>query len=211
MERDIANIERSFTASSITEIPTYNDIIWKKAKIKQIFEEDPDLMTILGKKEAQEYTAYADPDNPTEEELEARTLVDEYNEKITHDQIVPFLKLNNIQEEVLNFVMFDIEEKYPDDKNDIIKQQFLTVMVLCHENDMETEYDIERADLLAYIVIDLLNWSNDLGIHLKLYSNVPAITDSYYYGRTLKFYIPAVNTNRQKTPGIRTNVYDNLP
>ena len=205
MNRDIEHITRDLSDTK------NNDIIWKKARLKEIFSQDPDIREALGQQEPRPLNKYADKNNPTEEELAKRQEILDYNEKIQHEQIVPFLKLNNIQEEVLNFIMFDIEDRY-NDLNDAFKQQYLTVMCLCHENDMETEYGIERADLLAYIIVDLLNWTNDLGVHLKLYSNTPSITDNYYYGRTLKFVIQAVNTNRQKgNMGIRSNAYDKLP
>lgn len=187
MKRDIANIVRDL------ENKKNNDIIWKKSKLIEMFKEDPDLIEILGQKPKRPLNKYADPDNPTEEELELRQEIEDYNEKVQHKQIVPWLKLNGIQKEVLNFIMFDIDDTDVSYTNNVIKNQYLIVMCLVHEDDMETEYDIARADLLAYIVKDLLCWTNALGMQLKCVNDFQDIVDTKYYARTIKFKIEAPN------------------
>ena len=172
-----------------------DDIIYKKAVIKDIFENDPDLKTVLGQLPKLPYKREAIKNQPTEAELEERRQIEEYNRKVSKPQIISFLKVNDIQKEVLNFVMFDISDERPSYTSEMIKQQYVTVLILVHEDDMETEYGIDRVDLLAYIIKDLLCWSNKTGITMKLYSDEPSITDSKYYSRTLKFLIKATNTN----------------
>lgn len=172
-----------------------DDVIYKKHRIKEIFNNDPDLKDILGQLPKIPLNKYVDPANPTEDELAERARIVEYNEKVTHPQILSFLKVNDIQKEVLNFVMFDISVERPSYTSQLIENQYLTVMLLVHEDDMDTEYGIDRIDLLAYIVKDLLCWSNKTGITMKLYSNEFGITDTKYYSRTLKFLIKGTNTN----------------
>ena len=188
MKRDIANIVRDL------ENKKNNDIIWKKSKLLKMFKEDPDLIEILGQKPKRPLNKYADPNNPTEEEIKLRKEIEEYNEKIQHKQIIPWLKLNGIQKEVLNFIMFDIDDTDVSYTNNIIKNQYLIVMCLVHEDDMETEYvDITRTDLLDYIVKDLLCWTNALGMQLKCVNDFQDIVDTKYYARTIKFKIEAPN------------------
>lgn len=187
MKRDIANIKRDL------EDKKNNDIIWKKDKIMQMFKEDPDLLEILGQKSKRPFNKYADKDNPTEEELALRKEIIEYNAKIEHKQIIPWLKLNDIQKEVLNFIMFDIDDTDVSYTNNAIKNQYLIVMCLVHEDDMETEYGIARTDLLDYIVKDLLCWSNALGMQAKCVNDFQDIIDSKYYARTIKFKIETPN------------------
>jgi hypothetical protein len=187
MKRDIANIKRDL------EDKKNNDIICKKDKIMQMFKEDPDLLEILGQKSKRPFNKYADKDNPTEEELALRKEIIEYNAKIEHKQIIPWLKLNGIQKEVLNFIMFDIEDTDVSYTNNAIKNQYLIVMCLVHEDDMETEYGIARTDLLDYIVKDLLCWSNALGMQAKCVNDFQDIIDSKYYARTIKFKIETPN------------------
>ena len=187
MIRDIGKITRDLENSK------NNDIIWKKKKLEKMFNEDPDLLEILGQKPKRPLNKFADKDNPTEEELKERKAIEDYNEKIQHKQIVPWLKLNGLQEEVLNFVMFDIDDSDVSYVNNVIKNQYLIVMCLVHEDDMETEYEIPRHDLLGYIVKDLLCWTNALGMQLKCVNDFQDIIDSKYYARTIKFKIEAPN------------------
>lgn len=189
MKRDISNIKR------VLDDVKNNDIIYKKAKLKEIFNDDPDLKDVLGQLPKLPLNKYADKASPTEAELKERQRINEYNEKVSHPQILSFLKVNDIQTEVLNFVMFDIADERGSSINELIKHQVLTVMVLVQEDDMETEYGIDRADLLSYIIKDLLCWSNVTGLHYKLQSDSPGITDTKYYCRTLKFLIKTTNTN----------------
>ena len=187
MKRDIANITRDL------EKKENNDIIYKKHLVEKMFNEDPDLLEVLGAKEKQPLNKYADTENPTEEELEKRRQILDYNERVTHKQILPYCKLNGLQKEVLNFVMFDINDNSVSYVNQIIKKQQLIVICLVHEDDMETPYGIPRTDLLDYIVRDLLCWTNALGMQLKLINDFPDINDGKYYSRTLKFEIDAPN------------------
>lgn len=187
MIRDIASIKRDL------ENKKNNDIILKKDKIEKIFNEDPDILEILGQKEKRPLNKFVDKDNPTEEELKKREEIIEYNKKIQSKQIVPMLKLNGISKEVLNFIMFDIDDTEVSYVNETIKTQYVVVMCLVHEDDVYTEYGIMRHDLLSYLVKDLLNWSNVLGMQLKCTSDYTDIVDFHYYCRTLKFEIEAPN------------------
>lgn len=199
MKRDIANIMRDL------ENKKNNDIIWKKDKLIKMFKEDPDLLEILGQKPKRPLNKFSNP--PTEDELKERQEIEDYNERIQHDQIVPYLKLNGLQKEVLNFVMFDIDDTDVSYTNNVIKNQYLIVMCLVHEDDMETEYGIVRTDLLDYIVKDLLCWTNALGMQLKCVNDFQDIVDSKYHARTLKFKIEAPNNLANNRGG---NKYDRL-
>ena len=198
MKRDLSSITRDL------ESKKNNDIIYKKDAIKKMFIEDPDILEVLGEKQPRPLNKYVDPNNPTDEELREREEIISWNEKITHSQIVPFLKLNGIKTEVQNFIMFDIEDSSVSYTNNIIKNQQLVVMVLVHENDMETEYGVVRTDLLAYLVKDILSWTNSLGMQLKMISDYVDIVDAKYYCRTIKFEILAPNEIRYG----RENRYD---
>lgn len=187
MQRDIAAIVRDL------EDKKNNDIIYKKYKLEEMFKQDPDIIEILDRKEPQPLNKFIDPDNPTEDELIKRRMIEDYNERITHRQIVPYMKLNNLQKEVVNFIMFDIRDSSVSYVNEIIKNQEIIVMCLVHEDDMDTPYRIQRTDLLSYLVRDLLCWSNVLGNQIKLTNDYPDIVDGRYYCRTLKFTIEAPN------------------
>ena len=178
MIRDISNIKRDL------EDKKNNDIIYKKSKIQEIFESDPDLNEILGKKDKRPLNKFADKDHPTTKELEERNLILEYNKRVDKKQIIPMLKLNGINKEVLNFIMFDIHDDNVSYTNEAIKNQIVEVLCLVHEDDVETEYGIMRTDLLSYIVRDLLCWTNALGKQLKCTADYGDIVDTRYYCRT---------------------------
>lgn len=189
MKRDIANITRNLDSR------TSNDIIHKKDQLMEIFKEDPDLREVLGEKHPKPLNKYLDPNNPTEEELKKRQEILDYNLKIQHEQIVPWIKLNDVQKEVLNFVMFDIwdqTDRYGRGGK-AVKNQLIEVYVVVHEDDMMTEYGIARTDLLSYIIRDLLCWTNAMGRQLWCYEDKPMIMDSAYYIRRMRFFVKAPN------------------
>ena len=181
MKRDIANITRYLDDKK------NNDIIWKKSKLMEMFKQDPDLAEQLG----------WDKNKETEADK------DKY--------IIPWLKLNGIQKEVRNFIMFDIDDTDVSYSNNAIKNQTLIVMCLVHEDNMETEYGypdrISRTDLLSYIIKDLLCWTNALGMQLKCINDFQDIIDSKYYCRSLKFRIECPNNLAGNRGG---NKYDRL-
>ena len=187
MKRDIKGIVRD-----LDNIKN-NDIIYKKYLLKEMFEEDPDIKEVLRVLEPKPLNEFSNPNNPTEEELKIRQEITEYNEKIKHDQIVGHLKLNGLQKEVLNFLMFDIRDEESRYGKEIQKKQYIEVMCVVHENDMMTEYGIERTDLLSFLVRDLLCWSNALGFHIELEEDRPYILDNDYYSRRMRFLIDAPN------------------
>ena len=200
MKRDIKDIQRKLDDTK------NNDIIYKKNKLKEIFESDPDLLEILGEFEPRPLNKFVDSENPTEEELQKRQEILDYNESIKHDKLVPYLKLNNTQKEVINYICYDIDDTGVGYHNDTIKNQEIIIMCFVHEDNMETEYGITRADLLSYVIMDLLAWTNELGFHLVNVENRPMIVDAKYYCRRLKFLVKAPNVNPKHIG--RINKYD---
>lgn len=190
MQRDVNKLRD--LESGTGNLENY-DIIRKKKIVQDILVNDPDIREILGAKEPLPLNQYRDPKNPTDDELKARQEILYYNQNITHEQIVPWLKLNGIQKEVLNFILFDIYDDRVSYANKVIKNQYLEIMILCHEQSMDTEYEIPRTDLLDWIIKDLFNWSNVLGNQLKLTSDNVRIVDNIYYCRTLLFLMTTSN------------------
>lgn len=202
MKRDISNITRQLDNFK------NNDIIYRKHKLLDTLRADPDIRYVLNRKEKLPLNRYVDPQNPTDQEKAQRQRILLYNKDVDKPQIIPFMKINEIQTSVQNFIMFDIEDQRQSYVNKLIKHQILEVMCLVHEDDMDTEFeDVTRVDLLSYLVCDLVNWSNDAGLHYELQSNTPQITDTKYYGRSLKFLVKTTNTNNFRTGGM-ANSYE---
>lgn len=202
MQRDINNL-RDFETGDGLQIS--QDIVRKKNKLKEIFESDPDLKEILNAKSPLPMNKFQDETNPTEAEKLKREEIIHYNENIKHEQIIPWIKLNGIQTEVLNFLMFDIEDENVVTYNDSIKYQNLIVQCLVHESDMMTEYEIPRTDLLDAVVKDLLLGSNVLTNRIQLIQDEYRIVDNDYYARVMTFRMKSGNGYGQAA-----NKYDRL-
>lgn len=155
MIRDISNIKRDL------EDKKNNDIIYKKNKLQEIFEADPDLNEILGKKDKRPLNKFADKEHPTTQELEERNLILEYNKRIDKKQIIPMLKLNGINKEVLNFIMYDINDDNVSYTNESIKNQIVEVMCLVHQMPFSYRNTKAHSSKIARILLD--NYIHDTG------------------------------------------------
>lgn len=119
--------------------------------------------------------------------------------------IFAFIRVPGVADTVDNYICFsidDIEDVY---RNDAMKIQYIQFVIFCNAEDINTQYGIERHDLLAYIIRDLFNWSDMLGTQMKLISNREGITDTNYYTRTLKFECMRPNSLQR---GIMNNGYE---
>lgn len=148
-----------------------DDIIRRKRIIKRILYEDPDIISLLNNPEL-------DPESP-----------DEYIGVNIHSAI----HLPESQDSVKNFICFDIDDLRGTKTNKAFKDQVCTFRVFCHEDDLYTPYGAERHDLIGYCIRDLFNWSNILGLQLRLDYDVSGITDVHYVSRTLKFLMTTPN------------------
>ena len=111
--------------------------------------------------------------------------------------ILPFYLLEEVQTHVNNFVCFevsyDMAQSYQYSKshkslNSTVKTLNVIFHILCDEKDIiEENTGIARHDLLAALVIDQFNWSNEFGGKLMLVSDVPSTVDKHYACRTLVF------------------------
>lgn len=113
------------------------------------------------------------------------------------ENILPFYLLEDVQTHVNNFVCFevsyDMAQSYQYSKshkslNSTVKTLNVIFHILCDEKDIiEENTGIARHDLLATLIIDQFNWSNEFGGKLMLVSDVPSTVDKHYACRTLVF------------------------
>lgn len=178
---------------------TKDDVIFKKNKVKEVLENDPDIEAALNRPSPRPIL----PKMTDKQKEETK----EYNKKISKPQIIDYVKLNDLQTDVLNYVMFDIFTERGSYNNQAFQSQYLDVFCVVNESDIETEYSFNRADWLAYIVKDLFNQSSGLGKRMTLYYDQPNIMDNQYYYRELRFRMDALDTNRT---GVNRGNYDNF-
>lgn len=119
--------------------------------------------------------------------------------------IYSLIRVPGIQDTVKNFICFSVDDIEDLDYNNALKMQVVQFVIFCHEDDIVTEYGIDRHDLLGYLIRDIFNWSNMLGLQLKLIYNRESVTDTNYYVRTIKF--EAVQPNSLQK-GVMNNRYE---
>ena len=121
------------------------------------------------------------------------------------NNIYGFIRIPQTQDTVRNFICFTVDDIEAHQQNTHFKVQQIQFTCICHLDDMKTKYGIDRHDLLAYLVRDVFNWTNDFGVQFKLVYNKENTIDSDYYCRTLKFERDTTN-NLNKAR--RSNAYD---
>lgn len=144
-----------------------DDVLFAKRAIKEKLCRDVDLIEYLHN-----------------EELErAKADVDDY----FNVNILPFIKIPGTQDKVKNYVCFSVDDQEDHRYNNVIKIQYIQFVVFCHIDDIDTGVGIPRHDLIGYFLRDIFNWSNIVGLQLKLVYNRESVTDNNYLCRTLKF------------------------
>lgn len=119
--------------------------------------------------------------------------------------IFSFIRVPGTQDVVNNFICFSVDDIEPSDRNEAMKVQYVQFVIFCNAKDIRTPYGIDRHDLIAMIIRELFNWSNLLGMQLKLVYNKEGVTDTDFYTRTLKFEATTPNSLQR---GERTNRYE---
>ena len=160
-----------------------DDISYMKRQIKQTLITDTDILEAL-------HNPDIDIDSPDE---------------FLDNNIFGFIRIPSTQDTVRNFICFTVDDIEENRFNEVIKTQYIQFYVICHLDDMKTEYGISRHDLLGYLIRDIFNWTNIFGLQFKLISNKERTTDSDYYCRTLQFKAEKPNMlNRARMD----NLYD---
>jgi hypothetical protein len=149
-----------------------DDIIEMKRLIKQKLIADTDILEALNNPDI-------DLDSPDE---------------FLDNNIYGFIRIPTTQDTVRNFICFTVDDIEENRFNEVMKIQYIQFNCICHLEDMETNYGIDRHDLLGYLVRDIFNWTNEFGLQFKLIYNKESTIDSDYYCRTLKFEATKVNS-----------------
>lgn len=162
-----------------------DDIIEIKRLIKQKLIADMDILEALN-----------NPDIPLDSP-----------DEFLDNNIYGFIRIPQTQDTVRNFICFTVDDIEAHQHNTHFKVQQIQFTCICHLSDMKTKYGMDRHDLLAYLVRDVFNWTNDFGLQFKLVYNKESTIDSDYYCRTLKFERECTNSLNN---GIRSNRNDRV-
>lgn len=116
--------------------------------------------------------------------------------------IFSFLKVPGTQDEVKNFICFEVDDVSVPYES-LIKKN-ISFRTITHENDFKTDWGIARQDLLAAIIKNEFDWSNVFGMHLeKVYDKGRIAENGYYYREFIyETTVPNNLVNKAKNGGI---------
>lgn len=168
-----------------------DDILYAKRQVREKLCKDLDIIKYLHNIELER--AHADPE-------------DYFNVNI-----FPFIRIPGTQDKVKNFICFSVDDIEDARFNEIMKIQYLQIVVFCHGDDIDTGVGISRHDLLGSFIKDDFHFSNLFGMQLKCIYDKESIMDNDYYCRTLKFETTKPNTKlqnglRRPTPRLNDEV-----
>ncbi len=109
--------------------------------------------------------------------------------------VFDYLSLPNLKERAYNYICFAV---------DTFKKgtQFrITFRCVTHEDDMRTDYGINRQDLLGLIISDEFDWSDIFGTHVEKDSSVEYVTNDHYFYREIVYLGDTPYNNFNKVIG----------
>lgn len=152
-----------------------SDDIRIKEKIKEILLNNRFLLHVIDDKELE---ANLEDDG---------TGADEYFG--TH--ILPYYLINPVQHAAETYVCYEVSYNNSDRSSRVgmeYKELLINFQILSNYKVLiNQETGIAKHDLLAAIITDQFNYSNDFGQTIRLISNVPSIVDNDFACRTLTF------------------------
>lgn len=95
--------------------------------------------------------------------LHVETLSDEVplnGDKFRGTYIFDYMKLPDLQDHVNNYVCFEVYTRRGNDRDIEVK---LNIRTVCHFDDNQTDWNINRQDLLGLIISNSLDWSYIFG------------------------------------------------
>lgn len=102
--------------------------------------------------------------------------------------ILPYYAVFDTQTNVDNFLCFETSYDELQRYNNSFKLQQIIFYILCHSRSVNDEIlGMARHDMIAALLIDQFDYTNDFGPRIHLVSNKPGLVDSRYVSRTLIF------------------------
>ena len=114
------------------------------------------------------------------------------------------MRMPGTQDVSKSFITYMLDDIEPTRINKSMKSQLLKIVIFVHQDLVETEWGVDRHDLLAYLIKDVFHLSNKLGLQLNLIYNREGTTDNDYCTRTLQFELLTPNSMKP----YKTNQYE---
>ena len=108
--------------------------------------------------------------------------------------IFSYLKLPNNKSEVKNYICFEVSDNAYGD----FTEKKITFRAVSHEDDCQTDWNINRQDLLALIIKNEMDWSSVFGMHIEKVVDEGRVTSDGYYYREIIYKATTPNNHRNK-------------
>lgn len=105
------------------------------------------------------------------------------------------MRLPNTTMTVNNYICFDFNAKMSQ-VNDVYENVTINIAIVCNEKTINCDGGGNRHDELAGVIADIFNWSNILGLQIKLLSDTETIWEKVYHVRLLQFKNLTLNSIR---------------
>lgn len=168
----------------------YDDIERYKYLIMKILTEDQDILNTLHNKDLEKnYTNDNGIING-----------DAYRDV----NIYSFLKIPDSQSTVKNFICFEVDDVEIPRYSEVLIKKNIIFRTISHDDDYQTDWGINRQDLLAMIIKSKFDWSNVFGMHLEKVYDKGRIAENGYYYREFIFETTTLNNmvNKAKNSGV---------
>ena len=102
---------------------------------------------------------------------------------LIYQNIFPFKRVDYTVQEVGSYICVGLD--YPSiNHNEIYKNVSLTFIVICNTNAMKVNGGYSRTDAIGERIIELFDWTSELGFRIELsYEDEDAIDENFYYRR----------------------------
>jgi hypothetical protein len=111
-------------------------------------------------------------------------------------------KVPNTLTETESYVCFSVNCRGANSRNVYFKDIEIVFMCISHENEARTQWNANRHDIIGGIIIELFNWSNDLGFELELLFDTESVIQNQYNTRSIGFKCNHLNS---VSNGVKSN------
>ena len=158
----------------------YDDVERYKYRIMKMLTEDEDLISTLNNKALDGHKG------------------DDYR----FVNIFNFLKIPDTQSTVKNFVCFEVNDVEQPRYSEGLMKKYIIFRTVSHEDDIQTDYGVARQDLLALIIKNKFDWSQEFGMHIEKIQDYGKIAENGYYYREFVYETTTANNLVNKAKAI---------
>lgn len=105
------------------------------------------------------------------------------------------LKIPNKESEVKSYICFEVDDTTSYDSR-IVKT--ITFRIIVHEDDLLTDWGINRKDLLSLIIKNEFDWNHILGTTMQKTKDFGYIADTVYHCRDIEYQLITPNNISNK-------------